>query len=252
MELAEMQSIVMQPDEFQAGMARLKVTQGKYDFPSNKCCSRYGSSTHLPNKCNIAKRKTCRKCGEEGHFAAVCKSKPQNLPVNLLQNESSSDDEYCFIINSPLAKTTFTLNNPLPVEFLIDSGSSVNIINRDAFKKLEGLMTLTLERSFAKIYPYGCQTPLPIFGKCVFEICSNCTDKRTFATFHVIDAATSCVLGKSTSELLCVLTVLQPTRYEQISALTNSNFNYRLNSLLREYKNIFEGTGALKNFKLNI
>ena len=59
---------------------------------------------------------------------------------------------------------------------------------------------------------------------------------------HVIDVATSCILGKSTSELLCVITVLQPTRYEQISALTNSDFKYRLNSLLHECKDIFEGT----------
>ena len=156
MKLAKMQSIVMQPDEMQAGMARLKVTQDKYDFPSHKCFFRCGSSTHLANKCNIAKGKTCRKCGKEGHFVAVCKSQPQNLSVNLLQNESSSNDKYCFTINSLLAKTTFTLNNALPVEFLIGSGSSFNLINRDTFKKLESLVSLTLERSFVKIYLYGC------------------------------------------------------------------------------------------------
>ena len=221
MELAEMELFAMHPDEMQAGMARLKVTQDKYDFPSNKCCFRCRSSTHLANKCNIAKGKTCRKCGKVGHFTAVCKSKPQNLPVNLLRNENPSDDEYCFTINSPLAKTTFTLNNALPVEFLIDSGSSVNIINRDTFEKLESLMSLTRERSCVKLYPYGCKTTLPILRKCVVDIGSNCTDKRTFATFHVTDAATSCILGKSTSELLCVLTVLQPTRSERISAFAN-------------------------------
>ena len=59
-------------------------------------------------------------------------------------------------------------------------------------------------------------------------------------------------LGKSTSDLLYFLTVLQPTRYEQISVLTNSDFKYRLSSLLNEYKDIYDGTGALKNFELNI
>ena len=118
------------------------------------------------------------------------------------------------------------------------------------FEKLESLMSLTLERSCVKVYPYGCKTPLLILGKYVVEICSNCTDKRTLATFHVTDAVTSWILDKSTSELLCVLTVLQPSSSEQISALANSDFEYRLNSLLREYKDIFESTGTLKNFDL--
>ena len=128
-------------------------------------------------------------------------------------------------------KTTFTLNNVLPVEFLIDSGSSVNIINSGTCKKLESLMSLTLDKSFVKSYPHGCETTLPILGECVVEIYSNCTNKRTFETFHVIDAATLCILGKSMSELLYVLSVFKPTRYEQIFALTNSDFKCRLNSL---------------------
>ena len=138
------------------------------------------------------------------------------------------------------------------MEFLIDSGSSLKIINRDTFENLERLRSLTLEISYVKVYPYGCKTPLPILGKCVVDICSNCTDKKTFATFHVIDAAILCILGRSTSELLCVLTVLQPFRCERISASADSDFEYRLNSLLREYKDIFEGSGALKNFELTI
>ena len=73
MELAKIQSIPMQLNEMQAGMARLKLAQDKYDFPSNNCSFRCGSSTHLTNKCNIAKGKTRRKCGEVRHFAADSK-----------------------------------------------------------------------------------------------------------------------------------------------------------------------------------
>ena len=53
MQLAEKQSIVMQPNEMQARMARLKVTPDKHDFPSNGACFRCGNSTHFANKCNI-------------------------------------------------------------------------------------------------------------------------------------------------------------------------------------------------------
>ena len=76
MELAEMQSIIMQPDEMHGGIARLKVTQDKLIFPSNKCCFHCGSSIHLANKCNIPKGKTCRKCGKERQnlriYLSVC------------------------------------------------------------------------------------------------------------------------------------------------------------------------------------
>lgn len=92
-------------------------------------------------------------------------------------------------------------------------------------------MSVTLQKSFAKVDLYGCETRLPIIRKCVVEIYSNCTDKRAFATFHLIDAATLYILGKPTPELLCVLNVLEPTRYDQISAMTDSDFKCTLNSL---------------------
>ena len=152
-------------------------------FILNKYCFRCGSSTHRANKCNIAKGKTCQKCWKVGYFAAVCKSKPQNLPVNLLQNENPSDDEYCFTINNQLAKTTFTLNNSLPVEFLTDSGNSVKIINQDTFEKLESLISVILDRSCAKVSPYSCKTPLPILKNCVVDICSTCTNKEILQHF---------------------------------------------------------------------
>ena len=91
LELAEKQSMSMQPDVMQAGMASLNIIEDKNDFHSNKYCFRCGCSTNFANKCNIAKGKTSGKSGKEGHFTTVCKSKPQKLPVNLLQNESSSD-----------------------------------------------------------------------------------------------------------------------------------------------------------------
>ena len=149
-------------------MASLKVTQDKYDFPSNKCCFHCGSSTHFANKSKIAKGRSCWQCDKGGHFAVVCKSKSQKLHVNVLQNESSSNDEYCFTINRTLPRTTFTLNNALPVKFLIDSGSLY-------FK-----VPMTAHR---------------------------------FKSSDWYMLAKSCILGKSASQLLCVLSVLKQTRY---------------------------------------
>ena len=57
MELAKKQSVSMQPEEMQVGMAKLKVAQDKYAFLSNKCCFHCGSSTHFVNKWTVAKGK---------------------------------------------------------------------------------------------------------------------------------------------------------------------------------------------------
>ena len=76
------------------------------------------------------------------------------------------------------------LNSALPVEFLIDSGSSVNMINQDTFRNLESLMSLTCGRSFVKFYPYGWETPLPMLQKYVVETYSNCA-KQYFMSLMV-------------------------------------------------------------------
>ena len=154
--------VIRQSEEMQAGIARLKVAQDKYDFPSTKCCFCYGSSTYFANKCNLAKGKTYWRFGTECHFVVVCEWKPQKLPVNLLQNESPPMKSVIY-----WKQHRIMLNNALPVEFLIDSGSSVNIFNQDTFTKLDSLMSMTLDRSFAKVYQYGCKIPLPKLRKIV-------------------------------------------------------------------------------------
>ena len=63
-ELAKMQSIALQPNEMQAKMTRLKVTQEKSDFLSNKCCFCCGSSTHLANKAILQKEKFFENVGK--------------------------------------------------------------------------------------------------------------------------------------------------------------------------------------------
>ena len=146
-------------------MAKLNVVQDKYGFLSNKW---------FPSKnCTIAKGKTYPKCGKCEYFATASKSKPQSSVLNWLQNKSFFDEEYYFTINSPLAEATFAFTNALPKEFLIDSGSSVNIINYDAFKKLESLISMTLEKSFFRIYPYGCKTPYQYLESVLLKVVRN-------------------------------------------------------------------------------
>lgn len=57
MELSQKQSIIMEPEEAETGIARMKVTQVMCGFPSNKRWFLCGISTHLAINCTLAKGK---------------------------------------------------------------------------------------------------------------------------------------------------------------------------------------------------
>ena len=91
-----------------------------------------------------------------------------------------------------------TAKKNIYVEILTGSGSSVNLSNRDGFKMLENLMSVTLEKSFDKIYAYGCETHLPILGKVLlifFELYWQENFRNILCHWHcnIVDSWQICV-----------------------------------------------------------
>ena len=76
-----------------ADMVRMKVTQDKHDFPSNKCCLPCGSSTNFTNKCNkVQKEKHVENVVRKDIFQLFANKNLRNYQLNLLENKSSSDE----------------------------------------------------------------------------------------------------------------------------------------------------------------
>ena len=120
----------------------------------------------------------CHICGKRNHFAKVCRSTrippSQRRPLNQLkQHEVYADtppihgnsidtplfylDEVNSIQNNDKLKqfkTTLKLNN-INVPFLIDSGSSTNIINYDKFHQLCKKQFITSQRANVSFAPFG-------------------------------------------------------------------------------------------------
>lgn len=97
-----------------------------------------------------------------------------------------------------------------PVEFLIDSGSSINTITEAVWDKLtEAKVKLYNERSHCSrsFTAYASRDSLCVLTMFEAHVSVNPWKPHTYAKFFVIKGATKCLLSKRTSEELHVLKV---------------------------------------------
>jgi translation elongation factor P/translation initiation factor 5A len=81
----------------------------------------------------------CRKCGKSGHFAKVCKTKLFTTgKVNPLNQyfEEESDQEIFMLSGKDDAIISIEIEGQ-SINFLIDSGSYINAIDKQTFEKLK-------------------------------------------------------------------------------------------------------------------
>ena len=136
---------------------------------------------HTDRSCPASGRK-CYKCGHDGHYAKCCKPDRQKGPRhnnNPSSNKrkqqhhaaahnvhdddlSDSDREYTLAVQSDgkVPKIKVKVDTK-PIEFVIDSGASVNIIDELTYRKLG----VPLSESKIKLYAYGAKKPLCVIGK---------------------------------------------------------------------------------------
>lgn len=128
------------------------------------CYSCVGSYPHPQDKPCLAKGKVCRACNKLNHFAKYCKTTAKQLRKQQEQNvndvdtqptprreDSSTDYEYSFVIHkqqniNTAKKDTSEDHKKLPkntvkfrsteIRMLIDSGASVNILDKTAYRLL--------------------------------------------------------------------------------------------------------------------
>ena len=100
----------------------------------------------------------------------------------------------------------YSVQGNIPVSLIVDSGSSVNLINSDTLERLQSInQSKTKVPSKTKILPYGTTTPIETKGQFDITICYK--QRQTPATFHVTKSSPQGLLSYKTSSELGILAV---------------------------------------------
>ena len=99
-----------------------------------------------------------------------------------------------FTVNECAAEGTLSiLINDQPVDMLIDSGASCNVVTESKFKQLKSKSHIKLQRPVKRVYPLGSTTPLCVKGVFTAGVKANESSETITATIQVIEEAQICV-----------------------------------------------------------
>eukprot|EP00794_Sanderia_malayensis_P011546 gene11546-12741_t len=163
---------------------------------------------------NTSTNAQSKHCG----LCAVCRTKPpqkQNVRAVTQQHENVTEDEededrYLYTIRDPKRSKKSPMCeidiDETRVKVMIDSGSTVNVIDETTFKKINNASRKRLKPTNHRIYAYGNDAPLPLSG--TFEAILKSKDRvQTNAIMHVVSGNYGNLLGLDTALELGVLQI---------------------------------------------
>ena len=164
------------------------------------------------------------------------------------EHDSDSDSDYAFHVGSlgvnrvncsSTDKRVYLGKQKLPINVIVDSGASVNIIDAKLWESLKKQkITCKSEITTKKLYAYGTDKPLDLLGKfsTVIAVQGDCKSREVYADFYVLKGAGPALLGRETAEQLGILSI---------------EVNY-VDDVRTEYKECFEGIGKLEGYQLSL
>lgn len=163
-----------------------------------------------------------------------------NKKVNAIEEEDS-DLEIFTLDGKDSAVVPLTIEGKL-INILIDSGASINAIDRKTFERLKTSKT-QVEKCAINIFPYGSKSPLQMFGKT--KLCVTVQDKEHEIEFHIIKGDGRPLIGHKTAIELGLLHI---GMINSVNTVANQNTD----TILSSFKDRFEGLGKLKDFQLKL
>jgi len=171
-------------------------------------------------------------------------------PHQAFHTTSSQPDPhvYIFRINQNKLPLTKVQINDDKIDILIDSGSSLNLLDSNTYDRMcpkPKLVPTTI-----KIFGYNSEHSLPVLGTFQAEI-TTLWNKHQSSIFHVIKGSSGSLLGKETAEQLDLLRV-GPPHDTTNTVTTNTKTPVSTQQIIDQHHETFKGTGLLKNFQLQL
>lgn len=199
-------------------------------------CKRCGKK-HAPKSCPAYQQK-CNKCKRKGHFAEMCNSRSKSIQKAKVQmvneNNSSSDDENEFFINSISTNRDDDKNwneqisiGKVNIEVKLDSGAQCNVIPKSVAKSIG--MPLDSSRT-KRIITYSGHN-IDVAGE--LKMNTKIRGKLHMIRFIVVNEEVTPVLGKASCEKTGLI-----KRVKEIRQGDNNS--------------VFDGLGCLKDYEYDI
>ncbi|XP_064462921.1 uncharacterized protein K02A2.6-like [Ornithodoros turicata] len=225
---------------------KLKKKQPSGNKSGKKCWGCGGTWPHKDGKTSCpAWEVTCTNCQKLHHFAKHCrnntgKGKPSVKTITSKEQEDSSDDNSIYNVrtaNKTLPKVRVNIG-PVSTQALIDTGSSVNLVDAETFQKIQLKSDLELTPTSTQYFAYGSHAKLPIIGKFKTEI--HVGDKRQPAEVAVVNKVAENIIGYETADALGIIKIT-----------LNINAEQTLDPQ-EEFPQLFQGMGKLKGLQVHL
>ena len=222
----------------------------------NLHCYGCGSSSHIFNDESCpAKGRSCNFCGILNHFESQCSRKQSSerksfsnkeTYVKQMQNvklsNDSSDEDYIFNISSTNNITDISVKvEENPVNFLRDTGASVNVIDRNTYNIINEKSNIKLHPTKTKIYPYGQKTNIELDGV-IYVNLSHGVNKHLARVHVTTDPSSGCILGRESAVELGLIKLT-----ESVQTLSKQHI---ADMMKTEFPELFQGLGKLKNIEI--
>ena len=201
-------------------------------------CGRCGT-THAKQKCPAFGQK-CHRCGNMNHYQSLCRSKT----VATVQLDDGPDQyDICTVGEQPSrankALVTLYVNRRQAgneVRFQVDTGSECDLLPLKVYKSITGDDTVEMLRKCNKSIVSYTGERKQIAGKINLPVWHK--DRKKTLTFNVVNGDYQPILSLNTSIALGIVTLADC----DVLSLTISP---QPNTILEEYKDVFEGLGEL-------